>query len=127
MEPNWKPLEARLGKARCAGFMFMGRANGINLYKHGISRSYLNLDDAGTCFVSIDRGYYVPADFEEELTKLELCLKGLQATLNTPYDELFLAQKRAILGLKGIDLLTIQVEPIEFAIHQAPPSDFPTQ
>ena len=43
MEPNWKPIEARLGKARCAGFMFMGRVNGINLYKHGISRTYLNL------------------------------------------------------------------------------------
>ena len=39
MEPNWKPLENRLGAARCAGFMFMGRMNGINLYKHGISRS----------------------------------------------------------------------------------------
>ena len=25
MEPNWKPLENRLGAARCAGFMFMGR------------------------------------------------------------------------------------------------------
>ena len=43
MEANWKPLEKALGKARCAGFMFMGRVNGINLYKHGISRSYLNL------------------------------------------------------------------------------------
>ena len=112
MEPNWKPLEARLGKARCAGFMFMGRVNGINLYKHGISRTYLNLDDTGNCFVSIDRGCYVPADFEEELRKLELCLKGLQATLETPYDELFIAQKRAILRLTGIDLLTIQVEPL---------------
>jgi hypothetical protein len=30
MEPNWKPLEAVLGPARCAGFMFMGRVNGIN-------------------------------------------------------------------------------------------------
>jgi hypothetical protein len=37
MESNWKPLENRLGGARCAGFMFMGRVNGINLYKHGIS------------------------------------------------------------------------------------------
>ena len=112
MEPNWKPLEAGLGKARCAGFMFMGRVNGINLYKHGISRTYLNLDDTGSCFVSIDRGCYVSADFEEELAKLELCLKGLQATLETPYDELFIAQKRAILRLKGIDLLTIQVKPL---------------
>jgi hypothetical protein len=83
VEPNWKPLEARLGKTRYVGFMFMGRVNGINRYKHGISRTYLNLDDTGNCFVSIDRGCHVSADFEEELAKLELCLKGLQATRNT--------------------------------------------
>ena len=117
MEPNWEPLEDRLGKARCAGFMYMGRVNGINLYKHGISRTYLNLDDKGNCFVSSRNGCHVSADFDEELTKLELRLKGLQATLETPYDELFLAQKRAILRLKGVDLITIQVEPKEFAIH----------
>lgn len=54
MEPNWKPLEDRLGKARCAGFMYMGRVNGINLYKHGITRSYLNYVEygsQGTCHV----------------------------------------------------------------------------
>ena len=90
----------------------MGRVNGINLYKHGISRTYLNLGDAGNCFVSSLRGCYIPSDFEEELAKLEESLKGLQATLETPYDELFIARKRAILRLQGIALLTIQVEPL---------------
>lgn len=117
MEPNWKPLEDRLGKARCAGFMYMGRVNGINLYKHGISRTYLNLDDGGNCFVSSRQGCYVSADFGQELAKMELRLEGLQATLETEYDELFIAQKRAILRLKGIDLLTIQIEPENLAIH----------
>ncbi len=117
MKANWKPLEVKLGKAGCAGFMFMGRINGINLYKHGISRTYLNLDDAGSCFVYSRRECYVSADFEEELRKLELCLKDLQATLETPYDELFIARKRTILRQTGIDLLTIQIEPEEFAIH----------
>ena len=32
MEANWKPLEARVWRARCAGFMFMGRVDRINLY-----------------------------------------------------------------------------------------------
>jgi hypothetical protein len=50
VRPNWKPLERVLGRAKCAGFMFMGQVNGINLYKHGISRSYLNLDDSGNCY-----------------------------------------------------------------------------
>ncbi len=117
MEPNWKPLEDRLGKARCAGFMYMARVNGINVYKHGISRTYLNLDDAGNCFVSSRHGCHVSADFDEELTRLELCLKGLHATLETEYDELFIGQKRAILRLIGIDLLTIKIEPEDLAIH----------
>ena len=39
MEPNWKPLIDKLGERHCAGFMFMGRVNGINLYKHGIART----------------------------------------------------------------------------------------
>jgi hypothetical protein len=45
MKTNWTPLESRLGRERCVGFMYLGRVNGINLYKHGITRSYLNLDD----------------------------------------------------------------------------------
>ena len=97
--------------------MYMGRVNGSNLYKHGISRTYLNLDDAGNCFLSSRKGWHVVADFDEEVTKLELCLNGLHAALETPYDELFIAQKRAILRRKGIDLRTIQVEPEELAIH----------
>ena len=80
MEPNWKPLEDRLGAARCAGFMFMGRTNGINLYKHGISRSYLCLDDDGNCYAVGKPGCYLPTDFEQELSKLEELLKGLGAT-----------------------------------------------
>ena len=124
MEPNWKPLEDRLGTARCAGFMYMGRVNGINLYKHGISRTYLNLDDAGNCYVLRRHGCRVAADFDEQLKKLELCLEALQATLEAPYDELFIAQKRAILKLKGIDLLTIQIEPEELEIHSASQTSF---
>ncbi|HEY6766956.1 MAG TPA: hypothetical protein VI386_19530 [Candidatus Sulfotelmatobacter sp.] len=117
MEPNWKPLENRLGAARCAGFMFMGRMNGINLYKHGISRSYLCLDDDGNCYVAGQPGCYVPTDFKHEISKLEERLKGLGATLETSYDESFIAQKREALRQHGVPLLTIQVEPDEVTIH----------
>jgi hypothetical protein len=117
MEPNWKPLENRLGAGRCKGFMFMGRVNGINLYKHGISRSYLNLDDAGNCYVTRKPGCYLATDFDVELLKLEQCLKGLGATLETPYDESFSAQKRDAMRQHGVSLLTIQVEPHEVTIH----------
>ena len=117
MEPNWKPLENRLGAARCAGFMFMGRVNGINLYKHGVSRSYLYLDDDGNCYIAGRHGCYLATDFDQELSKLEKCLRRLGATLETSYDENFIAQKQEVLRQHGVSLLTIQVEPDESAIH----------
>jgi hypothetical protein len=76
MEANWTPLENRLGWIRCGGFMRMGRVNGINLYKHGISRSYLNLDDDGNCYIAAGPGCYSPVDFELELAKLEQVFEG---------------------------------------------------
>jgi len=117
MEPNWKPLEDRLGIARCAGFMFMGRTNGINLYKHGISRSYLCLDDDGDCYVVGQPGCYIRTDFKQEISRLETRLKSLGATLETSYDEMFIARKREALRQHGLSLLTIQVEPDEATIH----------
>jgi len=117
MEPNWKPLENRLGAARCAGFMFMGCVNGINLYKHGISRSYLCLDDDGNCYVAGQPGCYVPTDFKQEILKLEERLKGFGASLETSYDESFITQKREALRQHGVSLLTIQVEPDDLTIH----------
>ena len=117
MEPNWKPLENRLGAARCSGFMFMGRVNGINLYKHGVSRSYLYLDDDGNCYIAGRPGCYLATDFHQELSKLEKCLRSLGATLETSYDASFIAQKREALRQQGVSLFTIQVEPYEATIH----------
>ena len=61
----------------------MGRVNGINLYKHGISRTYLYLDDDGNCYAAGRGRCYLPTDFEQELSRLEELLKGLGATLET--------------------------------------------
>ena len=97
--------------------MYMGRVNGINLYKHGISRSYLNLDDDGNCYVAAGSGCYTAVDFDLELAKLEQYLKGLHATLETPYDESFIARKLEVLRQQGVSLLTIQVEPDNLLIH----------
>jgi len=77
VEANWKPLESRLGAARCAGFMFMGRVKGINLYKHGISRTYLYMDDDGNCYVARKPGCYLPADFDKELFEVRNVFEGL--------------------------------------------------
>ncbi len=110
MEPNWKPLEQRLGKAKCAGFMFMGRIDGINQYKHGITRTYVNLDDKGNCWIR-DNGVYVPGNWDVELRRLEDCLASLGATLETAYDESFISSKQNELQKRGISLVTLTVEP----------------
>ena len=117
MEPVWAPLERRLGRPRCAGFMFMGRTNGINRYKHGITRTYLNLDDHGNCYLPGGVDIFVPADWDAELAKLEACLAKLGSSLTTPYDEEFIAKKRKVLQDQGISLLTITVEPHETNVH----------
>lgn len=117
MEANWKPLESRLGRKRCVGFMYMGRVNGINLYKHGITRTHLNLDDEGNCYIATGSGCYDLVDFECELKKLEETLKGLHATLETPYDDVFIARKQEELRKHGISLLTLQTEPQEMKVH----------
>ena len=117
MEPNWQPLEGRLGRARCVGFMYMGKINGINLYKHGITRTYIQADDAGNCYKPIGKGCYAPADWEEELALLNTLLKELGATLETPYDEQFIARKEQALQKEDISLLTLEIEPQDSTIH----------
>jgi hypothetical protein len=117
MEPNWKPLEQRLGIKRCAGFMFMGRVNGINLYKHGIARMYLNLDDSGQCYVTRPNWRFERADFSSELAKLEAALTELGETLGSAYDEGYIAQKRDALRRAGIPLERIEIHPEDLSIN----------
>lgn len=117
MQPNWKPLEARLGRDHCAGFMFMGRVNGINLYKHGITRTYLNLDDQGNCYVYRGDRRYESADFSIELDKLETFLKQQGETLESVYDDEYIARKTETLQKAGIPLLRFKVEPEEVKVR----------
>ena len=48
--PNWKPLEAKLAPKHCAEFMWMYRENGIEYYKHIMTRRYLRLDSPGSAW-----------------------------------------------------------------------------
>lgn len=97
MDPNGKPLEEMLDKKRCARFMFMGRVNGINPCKHGMARMLLNLDDSGQCHISTGRWGFEKADFPVELGKLETALREFEETLESVYDESFIAEKRTAL------------------------------
>jgi hypothetical protein len=111
MEPNWKPLEARLGPAHCAGFMFMGRVNRINHYKHGISRRYILLDDEGRAYQEFGRNEFREVPIEEALALVEAPLRELGETLETPYDSAYLHRKEAALREAGIEMLRIRIMP----------------
>lgn len=117
MEPNWKPLVDKLGERRCAGFMFMGRMNGINMYKHGIARMYLNLDDRGQCYVCRKRWRFEKVDFDAELGKLKTALAELGQTLESIYDESYIEQKKK--GLRKASILheRIEIEPEDRSIN----------
>jgi len=97
--------------------MFMGRVNGINLYKHGIARTYLYLDDAGNCFVHRGKGIFEAADFSEELRKLEAALQEQGETLASPYDDAYIARKTRSLERAGIPILRIKLEPEEIIVN----------
>ncbi|HYL99881.1 MAG TPA: hypothetical protein VEZ90_13075 [Blastocatellia bacterium] len=116
MTPNWKPLEEKLGAQRCVGFMYMGRINGINLYKHGMVRSYLNLTDAGECF-AYREGRFEKAEFAAELAKVEAHLTELGETLESVYDETYIRRKQEALRRAGIPMVRIKVEPEDRSIH----------
>ena len=111
MEPNWKPLEARLSPARCAGFMFMGRLNGINQYKHGISRRYLLLDDEGRAYQALEKNEFWEVSIAEALARVEAPLKEMGETLETPYDSAYVRRKEVALREAGIELLRIRIMP----------------
>src|SRR3954451_22582261 len=62
--PDWEPLERTLPAEQWAGFMWMGLApGGICLYKHGITRRYLNLrldPDGDLEAFRYSHGRYIP-------------------------------------------------------------------
>lgn len=117
MKADWTPLENRLKPAQCAGFMFMGKLNGVNLYKHGLTRRYLNLADDGRAFRHVDRGRFEEIPFEEALAWVAEPLAAMGETLETPYDEEYKERRSAALRAAGIDELRIEIQPQEVAIH----------
>jgi len=117
MEPNWKPLVDKLGEEQSVGFMFMERVNGINLYKHGIARKYLNLDDSGCVCVCYEKWRFKKADFDDQLGKLEAVLAQLGETLQTVYDESYIEQKKKALQRFGIPYERIEIQPKDLSLN----------
>ena len=61
-KPDWRPLESAFPPEFCEDFMFMGKAGGIVLYKHRITRRYLNIDSVTGKFYRYNNGEYVEID-----------------------------------------------------------------
>ncbi len=120
MEANWKPLIKALGEERCMGFLFMGTLNGLFAYKHGVTRSYLYLDDDGNSYSYSGDGCFVRAELAGQIQKLEADLEALGCTLETPYDDEFIAMKKRVFARHGIPVEVVQLEPREIT---AKPND----
>ena len=105
------------GLLKVRGLHVHGAREPHQRYKHGITRTYLNLDDEDRCYVVRERGECTLADWEEELGTLEAALSSLGASLTTAYDDAFIERKRKSLQQQGIALLTISIEPQESNIH----------
>jgi hypothetical protein len=58
-EPNWTPLELAVPAWELENFMYMGRAGEIELYKHRLTRRYLNIGRNSLSFYYYLDGTYV--------------------------------------------------------------------
>ncbi len=111
-EDCWWPLESLVGRERCAGFMFMGRlSNGINQYKHGISRQYLFLGNDGMAFERVHHGGFRRIATREAITQIEEPLREIGETLETPYDSEYTSRKDAALRAAGFAVLRFTIDP----------------
>ena len=58
-EPNWAALEFVIPACELGDFVYMGRAGEIELYKHRITRRYLNIGRGSQRFYRYLNGKYV--------------------------------------------------------------------
>jgi hypothetical protein len=58
-KPDWRPLENTMPSEFCEELMFMGKAGDIVLYKHRLTRRYLNINAVTGKFYRYADGEYV--------------------------------------------------------------------
>lgn len=108
-EPDWGPLEAAFPLKWCGGFMWMQRVeeNGvvIELYKHGITRRYLNLDQGGGAYKFTGSGY-VPISIEQAIDWVFEDLEGMGWSRETDFDDEFVVRKYEALREAGWTVIT---------------------
>ena len=58
-KPNWEPLKLAVPARELGDFMYMGSASEIELYKHRLTRRYLNIGRNSQSFYQFIDGRYV--------------------------------------------------------------------
>lgn len=69
-EPNWTPLELAAPARELENFMYMGCAGEIELYKHRLTRRYLNIGRDGGRFYRYCEGAYVEISRADALDRV---------------------------------------------------------
>ena len=107
-DPMWGPLEEVLPYRWCGGFMYMGRVDGVHMYKHGFTRHYLNLDDEGNAYRYLPASNkYVPMNRFEAIENVfeGLVLMGIDRS--TPYDNAALRRRHKAIEDSGMSLISL--------------------
>jgi hypothetical protein len=65
--PNWTLLETVVSPLECDDYMYIGRAGQIELYKHVLTRRYLNISHDGRRFYPRERDGYIEISKTEAL------------------------------------------------------------
>ncbi len=103
-DPDWGPLERAIPREWCGGFMWMNRTEDcgvvIELYKHGITRRYLNLDRFGGAYRYTGDGYEL-ITMEEAIEHVFEGLEEMGFSRETNYDEEFIRRKHEALRAAG--------------------------
>ncbi|MGF1617998.1 MAG: hypothetical protein ACFCU2_09385 [Acidimicrobiia bacterium] len=125
--PDWKPLQAALPLEWCGGFMWMNRVVSggvvVELYKHGITRRYLNLDGDGTAYRWTGTGYEpMPLDDATDHVFEELEEMGYDTA--TRYDDVSKAEKHRSLREAGWTVISVgpagAAEPMSATKQEGP-------
>ena len=105
--PDWKPLESLLGPALIGQFMYMGRSGAIRLYKHGMTRAYLNVDDHLRTYAYLGGNYGLIPLARALAAAFQDCEK-LGARPEVAYDNQFRSDRDAALSAAGYRTVTVK-------------------
>jgi len=114
MLESFELLERALPIENCGGFMFMGQHGTVYLYKHGMTRAYLNLADDGKggasskCFDQASKTY-VSIPMEEAIKHAFDGLEAMGVSPKTSYDAKYRAERDHALAAAGFRTITTSI------------------